>query len=170
VIACDPDEEARIDVAAAPPLAVSGRYVVKGLTTTPGSPHRRSIEGSVILVQQGNRYTATYELKTLFPAEGVETEAAVVGVGEGSVDGDTLTGQARTQLVISSIPGVDTGFAFVPRMVTTRIVSSSVAHVAPDGSIEIEIENRAAEGEQYDPTRTRLFGRRLEPGRVDATP
>ena len=146
---------------------VSGRYRVKGLTTDPTSPHERKISGSVILVQDGAQYTATYEFKTTFPAEGGFANAEVVGVGQGAVDGSTLTGTAHTQLVISAVPGVDTGFAFVPRIVTTRIVSNSVARIRPDGTIVIEIENRAEPGQDYRPTRTRLTGRRVSD---DTTP
>jgi hypothetical protein len=161
-IACEPAQEQAIDVAAAAPISISGRYDVRGLTSTPGSPEKRKIEGAVVLAQEGDSYTATFELKTTWPAEGVDTDATVVGVGEGKITGGRLTGEARTQVVISAVPGVDTGFAFVPRMTTTRIVSSSVATIAPDGSIEIEIENRADEGESYDPTRTRMLGHRVD--------
>lgn len=157
----DGDEEG-VDVAAAPPRLISGRYDVKGVTRTPGSQDGRRLAGTVILVQQGDSYTATYELSTTWPAGGADAAADVVGVGEGVIEGDRLDGEARTQLVISSVPGVDPGFAFVPRMVTARIVSTSVATLAPDGSITIELHNHAAEGEQYDPTRTRLVGRRVE--------
>ena len=161
--ACGAPDSEPADVSAAPAdMVISGRYDVKGLTLSPGTPDRRKIQGSVIIVRQGDRYTATYELGTTWPAEGIDTDADVVGVGEGRIEGGTLTGEARTQLVISSVPGVDPGFAFVPRTVTKRIVSTSVAKIAPDGSIEIEINNRGAEGEQYDPTRTRLLGRRVE--------
>jgi hypothetical protein len=163
-MACGPTGDSEIDVAAPAPASISGRYEVKGFTSTPGSPEKRKIEGTVNLTQEGETYTATYELKTTWAAEGIETDADVVGVGEGRVAGQKLTGEARTQLVISAVPGVDTGFAFVPRMTTTRIVSNSLATVQPDGSIEIEIENRAAEGELYDATRTRMLGFRVEPG------
>jgi hypothetical protein len=162
LVACEPAQDDAIDVAAAAPTVISGRYHVKGVTSTPGSPEKRKIEGTVRLQQDGEHYSATYELKTTWPAEGGSTDADVVGVGEGVVDGGKLEGDARTQLVISSVPGVDTGFAFVPRMTTARIVSSSRATIQPDGSIEIEIENRGAEGEDYEPTRTRLFGSRVD--------
>ncbi len=160
LVACSPPAE-EVDVAAAPPPVVSGRYDVKGMTRTPGAQDGRRIEGTVILVQTGDAYTATFELETIWPAEGSDTVADVVGVGEGRIEGGRLEGDARTQLVISTVPGVDPGFAFVPRTVTTRIDSVSIAKVSPDGSIEIELENRGAAGEQYEPTRTRLIGRRV---------
>lgn len=163
-VACGPSPE---DVTDDDIPAISGHYRVKGLTRDPTSPHERKITGSVILVQDGDRYTATYELQTTFPAEGGFTDAEVVGVGQGAVDGATLTGTAHTQLVISAVPGVDTGFAFVPRIVTTRIVSDSVARIRPNGTITIEIENRAEAGQDYRPTRTRLTGRRVS---GDTTP
>lgn len=160
-----PTDPVDVDVAAAPPPTISGRYDVQGFTRTPGTAVERRLEGTVILVQQGDGYTATYELSTTWPASGADADADVVGVGEGVIEGGRLEGEARTQLVISSVPGVDAGFAFVPRVVTARIVSNSVAKVSSDGSIEIELENRGAEGESYAPTRTKLVGRR-----VDLTP
>ena len=61
---------------------------------------------------------------------------------------------------MASVPGVDTGFAFVPRTVSTRIVSKVKGRLLEDGTIALEIENAPAEGEQYRPTRTVLAGRR----------
>lgn len=145
------------------PADIAGRYEVRGMTADRASPDKRRIEGTVILSREGDRYRATFELETLWPTEEGFTDAQVVGVGEGTIEGNTLTGTAQTQLVISSVPGVDTGFAFVPRIVTTRLVSSSVATVRPDGSITIDIENRGAEGEDYDATRTHMTGRRSDP-------
>lgn len=157
--ACGPREAD--DAAPAEPAEISGRYEVRGITTDPASPTKRRIEGTVILARDGDRYTATYELETVWPTEGGVTDAQVVGIGEGAIDGNTLTGTAHTQLVISSVPGVDTGFAFVPRIVTTRLVSNSVATIAADGSITLDIENRGAEGEDYRATRTHATGRRV---------
>ncbi len=59
------------------------------------------------------------------------------------------------------VPGVDPGFAFVPRTVTTRLVSKSVTTIADDGTLMITIENQPAEGEQYAPSITTLRGRRV---------
>ena len=151
-----------IDVAAAPPTVVSGRYDVKGTTRSPGSQHGRAIEGTVIIVQTEAGYTATYELETTWLSEGSETVADVVGVGEGTIAGGRLEGDARTQLVISTVPGVDPGFAFVPRHVTARLESASVATIDADGSIEIALENHGVAGEAYEPTVTRLVGRRVD--------
>ena len=162
LVGCGSSDDAEVDVAAAPPTIVSGRYDVRGVTRASGDPDGRLIEGTVILVQEGDRYTATYELNTTWPNEGAETVADVVGVGDGSIVGGRLEGGAETQLVISTVPGVDPAFAFVPRMVTARLESTTVAKIAPDGSIEIELENRAAEGSHYEPTRTRLVGERVE--------
>jgi hypothetical protein len=61
---------------------------------------------------------------------------------------------------MASVPGVDTAFAFVPRMVTTRIVSRVKGSLLEDGTISLEIESAPAQGEQYIPTRTVLIGRR----------
>jgi len=162
VMGCGPNEAPDLaEEADAPAADISGHYEVRGVTATTGGSDKRKISGSVILVQTDDRYTATFELKTKFPGEGEATDADVIGIGEGEVAGTTLNGTTSTQLVISSVPGVDTGFAFVPRMVSTRIESNSEAHVQADGSITIVLENRPAPGEDYTPTRTRLTGRRV---------
>jgi hypothetical protein len=62
--------------------------------------------------------------------------------------------------VISTIPGIDPGFAYIPRTTTTRLVSKSVTTLAADGTILILIENTPAPGEDYTPTRTTLRGTR----------
>ena len=64
-------------------------------------------------------------------------------------------------MVISTVPGVDPGFAFIPRMVTARLVSVSKTQIESDGSVTIELENRAAPGQSYQPTRTKLRGVRI---------
>ena len=85
----------------------------------------------------------------------------MIGKGEGQVEGRTLKGTAHTQLVMATVPGVDPGFAFIPRLVSTRIRSNTVATVAADGTVTIEIENQPESGEQYAPTRTTLRGTRV---------
>ena len=142
-------------------LPISGAYDVKGLTKNIGSIEERRIAGTVIIKQQGDRYTASFELDTTFPGAVEKLQADVIGSGDGVIEGRTLTGSAQMQMVVSTVPGVDTGFAFVPRVVGARIASTSAAEIAPDGSIVIEIENRPAEGDTYQPTRTRLTGARL---------
>ncbi len=145
---------------------ISGRYDVKGVTSTPGTPHARQIAGTIVIRQVGDAYTASYELETLFPGENKPVEAHVVGVGDGQLDGRKMTGTARTQVVVSTVPGVDPGFAFIPRGVTTRILSESVGLVSADGTLSVDIVSRAAEGETYTATRTRLSGQRID----DLTP
>jgi hypothetical protein len=66
------------------------------------------------------------------------------------------------------VPGVDPGFAFIPRRVSTRIVSTSVTQIAPDGGVEIELSNAPEQGEDYSPTRTVLTGRRVSAAGVAA--
>jgi hypothetical protein len=83
-----------------------------------------------------------------------------MGHGEGTVEGQQLRGTADTQL-LTSAAGVDAGFIGMPRQVSARIRSSSVATLAADGSIKIEIDNEAAEGATYSPTRTVLKGTRV---------
>ena len=85
----------------------------------------------------------------------------MIGTGVGTVEGRTLRGTAQTQLSMATVPGVDPSFAFVPRMVSTRIVSTSVTTIATDGTVTIEIENQPAGRDDYAPTRTTLRGTRI---------
>lgn len=162
---------------ATPMATVSGTYKVSGATVDKQSGQERAIEGTIILAQEGDRYTATFDLDTTYPSpeaspdaeKGRMIQADVIGKGEGVISGNTLEGTAHTQIVMGTVEGVDTAFAFVPRMVGARIVNDSTATIHPDGSITIEIENRPAEGEtQYRPTRTTLRGTRVPGAQVAA--
>ncbi|UCE86565.1 MAG: hypothetical protein JSU66_02175 [Deltaproteobacteria bacterium] len=139
----------------------SGMYEVKGMTVVRATGERRAIKGTIILAQEGNTYTSTFSLTTLFPFVEATMEADVIGTGEGKVDGRTLSGIAKTQIVMSTVPGIDPGFAFVPRTVGPRLVSANVGRLEDDGSITIEIENAPAPGETYVPTHTTLRGVRI---------
>lgn len=154
--------------AAVEPKPISGTYDVQGVTTAIGGAEGegRRIDGTVILKRDGDDYSATFNLDTTFPGLDAPVQADVIGNGEGKISGRTLTGSTSTQLVIATIPGIDTDFAFIPRIVGARIVSTSLAEIAPDGSIEIELQNRPAEGEDYRPTRTRLTGVRVSDSRT----
>lgn len=150
-------------VDAAPPATeISGVYDVSGVTVDLRNGNRRDISGTVVLDADGDGYTATYELSTAFPTQQGALQADVIGEGSGEIRGRLLIGDARTQVIVSTVPGVDPGFAFVPRTTTTRIVNQSVTTLGADGSVEIDIENRPAEGETYAPTRTTLKGHRID--------
>ena len=56
---------------------------------------------------------------------------------------------------------LDARFAFLPRVVGARIVSSTIARMRPDGKITIEIESHPAKGDNYESTRTTLIGSRV---------
>jgi hypothetical protein len=161
------------DVAAAPPAApapeapvLSGKWEVEGVTVEKASGKTRQISGTIILAEEAGRYTSTFDLDTVLPSADGPMHAEVIGEGEGTVSGQTLTGTARTQLVVSSTPNVDPGFAFVPRRVGTRIVSKTTATLLEDGSISIEIESDPAAGEKYAPTRTSLKGSYVAPAKI----
>jgi hypothetical protein len=144
------------------PEPISGLYDVRGVTVPiEGGSEGRPITGTVILKQDGASYTATFKLDTTFPGVEDPVQADVIGSGEGTIEGRTLTGTAQTQLVVSTVPGIDTDFAFIPRIVGARIVSTAVTEIHPDGSLVIELENKPAEGEDYRPTRTKLTGQRV---------
>lgn len=162
--ACGGGEDAASESAtAASPPVISGMWKVEGTTTTKETGFERPIAGTVILAREGDGYTATFSMKTKVPDPEADLDAEVIGSGEGVVKGKVLEGMAETQLVVQTVPGVDTAFAYIPRMVSTRIVSSSQAELQEDGSLRIEIENEAAPGEEYPSTVTRLTGVRTEP-------
>jgi hypothetical protein len=160
------DDDAHVAATAVDAVPIAGMYEVTGTTVTEATGQRREIAGTVILARDGSRYTATFQLNTTYPGPEAAVPAEVIGKGEGTIEGRTLSGTAATQLVVSTVPGVDPGFAFVPRMVGTRIVSSSTAAIQEDGAMVIEIENRPAPGEDYTPTVTRLRGRRVHAGGI----
>lgn len=159
LFACGAEELPPVD--AAPAAPISGRYEVEGITVDIATGSQRDISGTVILSENGNSYTATFDLDTVFPTPEGQFQAEVIGEGAGTIEGRTLTGHAKTQVIISSVAGVDPRFAFIPRRTTTRIVSKSTTTIAPDGSVEIQIENEPSEGENYSPTRTTLRGVRV---------
>jgi hypothetical protein len=147
------------------PVQVAGEYHVRGTTAVVGSDESREISGHVILAQQGDAYTATFSLETLYPAPGGAVPAEVVGNGEGKIVGRILEGTAETQIVASRVPGLDSRFAMVPPAVSVRIVSDTSGRIHRDGRLTIKIESRGAEGERnYVPTRTSLHGGRVASG------
>ncbi len=161
-LGCGPDRnEAGMEI-----IAVAGSYEVTGTTVEEGGGNERRIAGTIILAEEGSHYTATFNLNTQFPTSDGLVPVDVIGVGEGIIAGNALEGTARTQIVMSSLPGVDTRFAYAPRFVGRRIESESTAQLKEDGSITVEIRNRPSEGEQYTPTRTTLHGVRALTARV----
>lgn len=142
-------------------VPISGMYNVSGVTTETASGHQRKLSGTIILAEEGPRYTATFNLTTTYPGGDESLPAEVIGKGEGTVEGRTLKGTSHTQLVVATVPGVDPGFAYIPRMVSTRIVSTSITRIAPDGSVQIELSNAPEGDEDYSPTRTVLTGKRV---------
>lgn len=164
IVACGSEDTATPVAKSAPGQPIAGMYQVGGVTVEVQSGQKREISGTVILAVDGSKYTSTFDLDTMFQTPEGALSADVIGNGSGTVDGRTLTGDARTQVVISTVPGVDPGFAFIPRTTTTRIVSESVTTIGNDGSVEIEIESSGAEGQTYAPTRTVLRGARVSTG------
>jgi hypothetical protein len=149
-------------------VPIAGMYRVSGSTVDKATGEKREIGGTVILAVEGGAYTATYHLTTAFPGSGAEPVAAeVIGKGDGRVEGRTLTGTAHTQLVVATVPGVDPNFAFIPRRVSTRLVSDTVTTIANDGSVAIRTDSRGEEGEDYSPTRTTLRGTRIAAGPLE---
>lgn len=157
--ACGPSE-----VSAPPPdekPEISGMYRVRGLTTVIGTNQSREISGTVILVQNGSSYTATFDLKTNYPGPDGALRADVIGTGEGRIEGSSLKGSTQTQILASRVPGLDPGFTLVPHSFGVRVVSNAEGTIKSDGSLEFHLENRGAKGEAYIPTRTSVTGVRV---------
>ncbi len=139
----------------------SGTYQVQGLTVDRRSGDTRRIQGHVVLTRKNDHWIAAAELKTNFPSHGGSVSADVIGRGDGKLRGNALVGTAQTQLVIQTVPGVDTNFGFIPRTVGPRLLSDWTARWERPGELSIELTNRAEEGEDYSPTKTTLKGRRV---------
>jgi hypothetical protein len=83
---------------------VSGKTIEKGTTNS------RPLDATIILVREGDAYTATFDLQTELPTlQGPSACAQVVGKGDGMVKGAGLEGTATTQIVWATLPGVDSG-------------------------------------------------------------
>ena len=139
----------------------SGTYEVQGSTVDSRSGDTRRIEGHVVLTRKNDHWLAAAELRTEFPSHGGTVRADVIGRGDGTLQGEALVGTAQTQLVMQTVPGVDTGFGFVPREVGPRLLSDWSARWAGKGELTVEMTNRGEEGEDYSPTKTTLKGRRV---------
>lgn len=160
LLACGADPQVSAPASSAV-ASYAGTYQVRGTTVETETGAERPISGTVILTEGEAGYTWTFSMKTTLPGEGGPVKADVIGKGEGRVDGRELSGTSETQLVVSAIPGVDVQFAYVPRTVSTRIVSRTQGSFEPDGSFTVQIESEAAPGEVYRPTRTTLRGSRV---------
>ena len=142
-VACGSAEQAPAENPVVTPVDIGGQYQVTGVTIGRTSGTQRPVQGRVNLVVTGDRYTTHFELTTVFPSSDA-SPAEIVGTGEGTVDGPNLEGSAELQIVASTVPGIDVGFAFVPHSVSSKVRSSSRAEFFSDGSVRIEIENEAA--------------------------
>jgi hypothetical protein len=165
LLACGEGAE-RPPVAAAPPVTpepLSGLYEVSGTTVDKATGARRAVAGTVIVDVDldGAAYTTTFDLATELPVGDRTQRAELIGKGSGRVDERTLEGTAATQLIVALVPGVDPGFGMLPRHATAQIVNKSVARIAHDGTVQIEIDSEAAPGASYAPTHTKLRGRRV---------
>jgi hypothetical protein len=146
----------------ASPDPFSGTYDVLGTTVDTKSGDTRRLDGHIVLTRKNGHYAASAELETDFPTHGGAMRTDVIGTGEGKPSGKGLAGTASTQLVIQTVPGVDTNFAFIPRQVGPRLVSTWVAHLEADGTLLVELTNHGAKGEVYSPTKTTLRGKRVQ--------
>ena len=163
VLACGAEER---EVSSSPPVPtepidVSGSYEVKGVTTELRSGATRDIQGMLILAQTGNAYTASFHMNTLYPTADGTLPAEVVGQGDGTIEGNELTGTAEIQLIFGIVPGAAAQFPLAPRIYGPRLVSASSGSITADGTLSFETTNEGAEGEEYPPTRTTVSGARV---------
>lgn len=164
IVGCGDAPSSTPDIDAAPPadaLPLSGTYQVSGTTVDTATGSERGVSGTIVVKADGDTYDTTFALATTLHGGGEPQKAELIGQGEGTIEGRTLIGTAKTQLIVALVPGVDAGFGMLPRVVTSRILNSSEASIDPDGSVRIEIESEPAPGEDYAATRTILRGRRI---------
>ena len=160
-LACGGDSDEASRPKDATPASIAGTYRIEGTTTVIGHEDQsREISGMVVMTQEGDTWSAHFELETMYPGPDGPLPAQVVGTGGGTITGNAFEGSAETQIVASRIPGIDSQFTLVPPSFGVRIVSTSTGTVNDDGSLTLEIENRAAEGQEYIPTRTTVRGER----------
>lgn len=155
--------------AADPTPPTSGVYEMTGVTVDRSTGLERPIQGTIVVKVAGDRYTTNFEFSTLYPGSEA-TAARVTGTGEGKVEGSRLVGEAHLQLTVAAAPGVDVGFAYIPRDVSPRVRSTSTASFFADGSVRAEIENVAEAGSDYSPTRTTMTGHRRNPAESKPPP
>lgn len=168
LLACGPEPDVATPpestAARAEPVPIAGLYEVVGSTTVLATGDEREISGKVILATEGDRYTSTFSLRTMFPArDGGMRHTDVIGKGEGIIEGSVIKGNAETQLMMAAVHGIDPKFPFLPRTFGPRIASTTVATIEPDGTITIEIQSKQAGDQVYPPTRTTLRGARVDP-------
>lgn len=158
--ACGPDgkDEPAPEQAASREAVFTGTWEVEGKTVEKESGATRALSGLIILVQEGSDYTATFDLETAFPGPDGPIEAQIIGSGSGKVEGTTLRGTARTQIVQALVAGVDARFALLPRTYSPHFMSTTGAMLNEDGSITIHIDSTGEESEDYAATHTTLTG------------
>lgn len=140
------------------PESLAGYYRARGVTTEPATDRRRPIQGTLLVTAAtGGGYDLRFSFQTKMTTPGGTQRADLLGTGEARVEAQALVGDAETQMILASIPGVDPQFAFIPGYLGPRIRS----HFRMDPTDESErfqadIETRAAPGYEYLETRTRL--------------
>ena len=170
--ACDPGDglgaRGGSPAAASPAPGFAGLYAVSGVTTDPQSGGTRRIAGTVIVAGGAEAHDATFSLSTEIATPDGPIQADLIGTGEGRVEDGVLTGRAETQMFLAAVPGVDPGFPWIPGRLGPRVVSRFAMSRDAAGDHRIEIETRAAPGEDYGFTRTRLRAVRSAPQAVAA--
>jgi len=142
-----------------------GLYEAEGVTTVLASGERRPATARIVLSRGGgDRYVASFNLKTALPTPDGAKRVDVTGHAEGTRDGAGLVGTAESQWLMAAIAGLDPQFPFIPGFLGPRIASRFTMRPLPDGAFRIEIESTGAPGElgrDYAPTHTVLEATRV---------
>jgi hypothetical protein len=141
-----------------------GVYRVHGTKIEVGGDRAREIKGIVVLRKAGTEFHTSFDLATSVPSEteGAELSIEVIGQGIGALEPDgSLRGDATTQLLRASVPGVDARFPFLPRSVGPQVASVTEVWGLPDGRISIRIQSLTGPAEAESAIRTTLIGQRV---------
>jgi hypothetical protein len=158
--ACGPDgsDDSSSGSAGSKEVVFTGTYDVEGKTVEKESGATRAVSGMVIVAQEGDDYTVTFDLDTAYPSPDGPIEAQLIGRGTGKVEGETLRGTARAQIVQAMVSGIDSRFSLLPRHYSPHFTSTTAALLNEDGSITIHIDTAGEESEEFVATHTTLTG------------
>ena len=128
------------DEAALPDIA--GIYEMDGDTTVTGAPDRFHVAGKLVIRQKGADCTLSVD-GTFKRLEGESGPAgvALIGTGEAKLDGTRFTGSAEVQTLMSEVPGVDVGAAYMPKKFGPTLDAIAEGKVVEEGILVFEIRS-----------------------------
>jgi hypothetical protein len=164
VLGCERGGEPDVAAPAPPPVdpALSGTYVVEGVTVQALTGRQRPIDGTLELAVRGDRYEVSFDLDTTAPDRDEPLPVHVRGTGRGFVVGDVLTGTTEEWMSLAVPPEESAGIV-LPDAAGIAIVSSSQGSFEADGTFQVMLQNEPRPGQDYVPSVTVLHGRRATP-------